>query len=86
MTLASRSFGDYPRDLAVDIVEDAGTRTAFRGPVLPRFAAALIRDPNAPQIEIELPPNHARALRLRQLGTTRRFFWSIHELRLLAAP
>ena len=86
MQLGARSFGDYPRDLAIDAVEDSGTRTLFRGSVLPLLARGVIADGEHPFIEIVLPPNHARALRLRQLGTTRRFFWSIHELLLLERP
>jgi hypothetical protein len=83
LQLGMRSFGDYPRDLAIDAVEDAGTRTLFRGSVLPQFARAVIANGEYPSIEIVLPSNHARSLRLRQLGTTRRFFWSIHGLQLL---
>ena len=26
-TMAERSFGDYPRGLAVDVTDDSGTRT-----------------------------------------------------------
>jgi len=85
MQLVERSFGDYPRQLAVDVVEEDGTRTVFRGPVLPQFARGLVVDPVAPVIAVALPPNRARALRLRQLGTTRRFFWSVHELELREA-
>jgi hypothetical protein len=81
MVLASRSFGDYPRRLAVDVVDETGRHTAFDDTVLPQFAAGLIKDGNYPGIEVRLAPNHARAVRLRQLGTTRSFFWSIHELR-----
>jgi hypothetical protein len=83
MQLAERSFGDYPRDLAIEAVEDSGTRTLFRGSVLPMLARGVIADGEYPVIEIALPLNHARALRLRQLATTRTFFWSIHELQLL---
>ena len=86
MQLAARSFGDYPRELAVEAVEDAGTRTLFRGSVLPMLARGVIADGEYPVIEIVLPLNHARSLRLRQLATTRTFFWSIHELQLLERP
>jgi hypothetical protein len=86
MQLAVRSFGDYPRDLAIEAVEDSGTRTLFRGSVLPMLARGVIADGEYPVIEIVLPRNHARALRLRQLAATRTFFWSIHELQLLERP
>ena len=83
MQLGARSFGDYPRELAIEAVEDTGVRTLFRGSVLPQLAVGLIADGEHPFIDIVLPVNRARALRLRQLGTTRTFFWSIHELQLL---
>jgi hypothetical protein len=83
MQLGARSFGDYARDLAIDAVEDSGVRTLFRGSLLPQLAAGLIANGEYPFIDIVLPVNQARALRLRQLGTTRTFFWSIHELQLL---
>lgn len=78
-----RSFGDYPRDLSVESIEGETTRTLFRGSPLPHFVRGLLADPDYPWIDIVLPENHARTLRLRQLGTSRTFFWSIHELRLL---
>ena len=83
LQLGARSFGDYPRDLAIDAIEGGKTRTIFRGSVLPLFARGVIAGGEYPFIDIVLPENHAGALRLRQLGTTNLFFWSIHELRLL---
>jgi len=82
MQLAPRSFGDYPRELAIDAIEDGGSRTIFRGPVLTQFVQGLIARGDYPFIDIVLPANNARALRLQQLGQTNRFFWSIHELQL----
>lgn len=82
LQLGARSFGDYPRDLAIDAVESGTVRTLFRGSVLPMFARGIIGGAEYPFIEIALPENRASALRLRQLGTTHLFFWSIHELRL----
>ena len=73
-------------DLAIEVVEDSGARTLFRGSVLPQLARGVIADGEHPFIEIVLTSNQARALRLRQLGTTRTFFWSIHELQLLESP
>lgn len=81
--LGRRSFGDYPRELAIDAIEDSGARQLFRGSVLPQFARALIADGAYPFLEIVLPPNRAHAVRLRQLGSSHGFFWSIHELELL---
>jgi len=80
MQTAERSFGDYPRELAIDVVEDGGTRTLFRGSVMPAFGRGLGIDYKYPPIDIALPANHAHAVRLRQLGATEKMFWSIHEL------
>lgn len=77
---AERSFGDYPRDLAVDVIEGNQARTVFRGSVLAPFGHGLIADGRYPFIDLALPPNRSQAVRLRQLGSTRTFFWSIHEL------
>jgi hypothetical protein len=82
MQLAPRSFGDYPRELAIDVVEEGKPRTVFRGPVLTQFVQGLLADGNYPYIDIAVAPNRARALTLQQLSQTNRFFWSIHELEL----
>jgi hypothetical protein len=83
LQMATRSFGDYPRILAVDVVEDGAARTVFRGSVLPQFARGLVVDGIHPSIDVVLPANRATIVRLRQLGVTHLFFWSIHELQLL---
>jgi hypothetical protein len=83
MQTAERSFGDYPRELTIEAVEPAGTRTLFHGSVLPQFARGLLVDHAYPNIDVALPPNRARAIRLRQGGVTDELFWSIHELELL---
>jgi len=82
MQLAPRSFGDYPRELAIDVVEAGKPRTVFRGPVLTQFVQGLLADGNYPYIDIAVAPNRVRALTLQQLSQTNRFFWSIHELEL----
>jgi hypothetical protein len=82
MQTAERSFADYPRELAIDAVESGGTRTLFRGSVLPQFGRGLLASLSYPYIDIHLPDNQARIIRLRQLGATDQLFWSIHELEL----
>jgi len=83
MQTAERSFGDYPRELTIEAVEPAGTRTLFSGSVLPAFARGFLVDHAYPIMDVVLPPNRARVIRLRQGGTTDELFWSIHELQLL---
>jgi hypothetical protein len=80
--MATRSAGDYPRELAVDAVSDTGTRTLFHGSVLPAFTRGILASGSYPDIDLALPSNQTAVLRLRQLGTAGRFFWSIHELQL----
>jgi hypothetical protein len=82
MQTAERSFADYPREIAIDAVEAGGARTLFKGSVLPQFGRGLVRNLSYPSIDIRLPDNQARTIRLRQLGTTDQLFWSIHELEL----
>jgi hypothetical protein len=77
-----RSFGDYPRGLAIDSASNGrGWRPLFEGGVLPQLALSVIREPRTPGIDIVLPPNETRVLRLRTVGTTHRWYWSVHELR-----
>ena len=83
MQTAERSFGDYPRVLTIEAVEPAGTRTLFSGSVLPHFARGFLLDHAYPVVDVALPPNRARVIRLRQGGVTDELFWSIHELELL---
>ena len=82
MQTAERSFGDYPRELAVDVIEAGPARTLFRGSVLPAFGRGFAADHFYPNIDIVLPDNQAQVIRLRQLGVTDKLFWSIHELEL----
>lgn len=84
LQLGKRSFGDYPRDLEIVALDGGSARVLFRGTVLPHLARGVIVDGDYPWIEIALPANQARTIRLRQVGTSPTFFWSIHELRMLA--
>jgi hypothetical protein len=83
LQMASRSLGDYPRSLIVESIgRDGPVEQVFAGSVLPQLGHALVREPSRPTIEIVLPENSSRVLRLRQTGRTRTFNWSIHELEL----
>jgi hypothetical protein len=77
-----RSQGDYPRGLAVEVSLDGEAwTTLFGGGILPLLGPSFATRPAWPAIDIALPPNEARLVRLRTLGQTRVWFWSIHELR-----
>lgn len=82
LQMAARSLGDYPRELAIDVVEDGATRAVMHGSVLAQYARSLVADGNYPIIDLVLPPNRSTSLRVRQLGATRTAFWSVHELQL----
>lgn len=82
---AARSFGDYPRELAIESTgEDGVTSVLFRGPMLAPFGRALAIGGPLPALAISLPPNRTRTLTIRQTGRTRRWFWSVHELAIFA--
>ena len=83
MQTAERSFSDYPRELAVDAIDAARSRTLFRGSVLPQFGRGFSVNHTYPNIDVVLPDNWTQVIRLRQLGATDKRFWSIHELELL---
>jgi hypothetical protein len=77
------SATQYPRGLVVAGSDD-GTHfePLFDGPVADRLAVSLAREPRAPAIDLVLPPNRTRVLRLSTHGETLRNEWSIPELRL----
>ena len=52
----------------------------------PLLGEGLARDPRRGPIDIRLPSNETRRLRLRQLGRTRTWFWSVDELQIWARP
>jgi hypothetical protein len=55
--------------------------TLLEHDVLPGLGASFAREPRTPAIDVVLPPNRVRRLRLRPTGKTRVWFWSIDELR-----
>jgi hypothetical protein len=76
------SLGDYPRELSVETTAGAGAilKEVYRGDVLARLGLALVKTGGYPSIDIDMPPAPATGVRLRQLGQTRRWFWSINEI------
>lgn len=82
LELGARSLGDYPRGLVVETSADGEAwQTVWSEDVLTRLGVSLVREPRTPGIDIRLPTTRAGRLRLRTMGTTRAWFWSIHELR-----
>ena len=84
------SWHDYPRGLAVSLELADGTWTPPRplwGCPFP-LRGILARPRQAsPAWRVMLPrPRRIRGFRLVQTGRHERYFWSIHELRLIPAP
>ncbi len=81
--MAIRSLGDYPRDFLIEAAGDDGEyRQLARLRGLPALMQGVIDDVESPAIDVTLPPNLTRTLRLRQTGQAAPWYWSIHELAL----
>jgi hypothetical protein len=75
------SLGDYPRELSIETTSGAISKEVYRGDVLTPLGLALFRT-GSPSIDIDIPPTPTTAVRLRQRGQTRLWFWSINEIEL----
>ncbi len=81
------SLGDYPRELEIEATRaDGATAVVYAGDVLRLLGLGLVRNGGYPSIDIEIPPTATTALRLRQRGHTRRWFWSVHEIEVWERP
>jgi hypothetical protein len=81
LRMARWSLGDYPRVLSVETTAaDGSRREVYHGDVLRLLGLGLVRGGGYPSIDIDLTPLPATSVRLRQLGQTRRWFWSINEI------
>lgn len=81
--MARRSFGDYPRGLRVEVSGDGSTfEEAYHGRGFPGLLLGAVQSAYYAPIDVALPPNRSRVIRLRQTGRTPTFYWSIHELQL----
>jgi hypothetical protein len=76
---------DYPRDLEIDVSADGGDWTAvWAGPPTVETFDAALRDPKRLEVAFPLDGAHARFIRLRQVGRSDEYYWSIAELAVLA--
>lgn len=73
---AGRSKNDYPRDLKIEVSDDAKTWNLVELP-------ALQIEPTG---HIRLPDTTARFIKLTQTGIAKTNHWSIHELDLYGSP
>jgi hypothetical protein len=85
LEMDARSYGDYPRGLVVEGSPDGEQwQTLFEGGILPHLALSIAHESRASGIDVRLPANATRVLRLRNTGETRVWFWSVHQLRVWA--
>jgi hypothetical protein len=85
LMLSERTLGDYPRSLTVVSIDQNGRETTIRqGPVLAELARGLLADGESPWMEIALEvPGPSKSILLRQRGTTRSWYWSVHEIQVM---
>ena len=83
LVMDRRSFGDYPRRLAIEASLDGRAFTPlFAGSVLTPLASSLVEQPVSPRIDLPLLSTDATVLRIRQTGrAVRNWYWSVHEIR-----
>jgi hypothetical protein len=85
--LTGRSLNDYPRALEIDLAGDDGRfETVWSSSVLPQLGAGLRAAPAEPAIELRWGARSTRMVRLRQIGRSARWYWSVHEIDVLSAP
>ena len=79
--LGERSLNDYPRRLVIETIDAQGEvqQRLYRGGVVPHLLQGLVRDRRWVDVDIRLPTNTTRTLKIRQTGRTRTWYWSIHE-------
>ncbi|MXY23776.1 MAG: hypothetical protein F4Y45_04535 [Acidobacteria bacterium] len=85
VTAGRSSHGDYPRHLVIDSTADGRTwKTLHSGRSFERLLHGAVAVDGISFMDFPLPPNTSRLIRLRQTGSTPRFYWSFHELELWA--
>ena len=83
--LRRTDFNDYPRQLLIETTEDGEHwEELYQGRGFPRLLLSLVKrlDNFYAHVEVPLPANQSKILRLRQTRSDRVFYWSIHELHL----
>ncbi len=82
LVATARSTGDYPRHVVVTVSSGGGDTVAWQGDPLVLLAAGFRRAPALPVMRIPLSGAPIRHLRIRQTGSSDKWYWSIDELRL----
>ena len=87
LRLGRWSLGDYPRLLSVEATApDGTTREVYHGDVLRLLGLGIVRNGDYPSIDIAMAAIPTKSVRLRQLGETHSWFWSINEIEVWARP
>ena len=83
LTVGRLSFGDYARHLIIESTADGRTwETLHSGRGFERLLLGAVPVDGVSFMDLPLPPNTSRLIRLRQTGSTPMFYWSFHEVEL----
>jgi hypothetical protein len=82
LLLGDATVADYPRELVIESVDGDRVQTLYRGRPLGPLMRGILTDASRPAIDVPLPGNRTRTLRLRQTGHDPTLAWSVHELTL----
>ncbi len=75
--------GDYPRLLSIESeAADGVRRPVFSGSIVPEIVEGIANAAGHAPAVVDLPPNTTRVLWIRQLGSTRTWYWGINEFAL----
>lgn len=79
--MSAQVLTDHPRRLRIESSTDGEHfETVYEDDVLSQALVGLTRGVNSLLIDIDLPPRDTTILRLRQLGETTVWYWSVDEL------
>ena len=79
--LGETGLSDYPRRLLIETIDEQGEvqQRLYRGGVMPQLLQGILKNQRWVDIDVFLPANTTRKLRIRQTARTRKWYWSIHE-------
>lgn len=87
LVMQQRSLGDYPRELRVRGIDDAGGEvTLFEGGALAALGRSLVSTPSRPAIALGWDARRLRTIEVTSTGRAACCGWSVHEVEVLAPP
>ncbi len=86
--LGEPGLSDYPRRLLIETIDEQGEvqQRLYRGGVMPQLLQGVLKNQRWIDIDVFLPANTTRTLRIRQTASTRKWYWSIHEFSIWTRP